>query len=238
MEILSAAHNIPRSFVYLKDVDPSILQDMRYATANNFTGRKLPGYNAPECILLRPVAEALKKVQASLKPKQLSLKVYDCYRPQRAVSAFMAWARGEFGTNNRHRYHPNISMKNVLSGGYVASRSSHSRGIAVDLTIVELENISNEKPFDPRATYGPCTGDKADRAPDNSVDMGTAFDCFDVKSHTLTDGLSPEQREWRLMLLNAMQKQGFENYHREWWHFTLNQKRRSRFYDFVITDRK
>lgn len=211
---------------------------MRYATGNNFTGRKIPGYRRPECILLRPVAEALKRVQTQLKKNQLSLKVYDCYRPVRAVQAFMKWAQGDFGSETRKRFHPKISKPEVLTRGYVATRSSHSRGIAVDITLVPLPSVTNTESFDPNARYGPCTAEKSKRAPDNSVDMGTAFDCFDVRSHTWNQDIAVQQRNWRMKLLKAMQQQNFENYDREWWHFSLKLDGYTKHHNFAIDGRR
>ena len=124
---------MPEGFVYLRDIDPAIQQDMRYAGSKNFTGRPAPGYDAPECVLARQAAEALKAVQADLKAKGLGLKVYDCYRPERAVAGFVAWTKEPDDPEAKAAYYPNVPKRELLPN-YIAPRSGHSRGAAVDLT--------------------------------------------------------------------------------------------------------
>lgn len=207
------------SLVYLRDIDPSIRQDMRYAGRDNFTGKPLPGYDTAECMLRRPVALALKRIQADLAAAGYSLKVYDCYRPTRAVAAMAAWARDPKPAIYTKRFYPSID-RSKLFAGYISSRSAHSRGVAVDLTLVQQNSVQPH--FDPAARYGPCTAPVAQRAPDDTLDMGTSFDCFDVKSHTANTSISPVQAESRRTLLDAMRRHGFTNYKREWWHFSFN----------------
>ena len=129
---------LPEPLVYLRDIDASIIQDIRYAGPDNFTGRRVPGYLAAECVLLREVAEALSRVQQALKPRKLSLKVYDCYRPVRAVRAFVAWVKREDPDPSLKRYHPQLDRSRLISLGYIAAVSRHSHGDAVDLTLVPL----------------------------------------------------------------------------------------------------
>ena len=209
--------------VYLRDVEPSIVQDMRYAGADNFTGRRVPGYDASECLLLPEAAAALARVQQALRPRKLSLKVYDCYRPRRAVRAFVAWVTRPPGAGDDlrlKRFHPNIERGDLIRLGYVAAVSRHSHGDTVDLTLVELP-VKPVAPFRRDAVYGACTNPAKDRAPDGSVDMGTGYDCFDTRSHTTAADITPAQRRWRETLVEAMAQQGFRNYAKEWWHFTL-----------------
>ena len=130
-----SASEMPKDFVYLRDVDPTILQDMRYASADNFTGAKVPGYEAPECVLVRQAAEALKSVQAAVRAKGLTLKVYDCYRPARAVAAFVDWAKKPDDPHAKIVYYPSLA-KGALFPDYIATRSGHSRGATMDLTLV------------------------------------------------------------------------------------------------------
>lgn len=225
---------LPGGLVYLRDVDPTIVQDIRYAQADNFTGGQLPGYGAAECILTKTAAQALAQVQADLKAKQFSLKVYDCYRPVQAVRAFVAWA--EQPENGRtKRYYPNIEKTSLFRRGYIARSSGHSRGATVDLTIVGIP-AAQVPAFDAGAKYGSCTGAAAERAPDTTVDMGTGFDCFDTKSHTAAGGLTAEQSRLRRMLVEAMQRRGFANFKNEWWHFTHGSGGSSAF-DFPIRPR-
>ncbi|HEY4139873.1 MAG TPA: M15 family metallopeptidase [Pseudolabrys sp.] len=207
---------LPDNLVYLRDIDSSIAQDMRYASANNFTGKPLNGYDAPECVLRRDVAQALRKVQASLVAQHLSLKVYDCYRPARAVTAMAHWAQSPEDGHTK-RFYPTLDKRTLFSG-YIASRSAHSTGTAVDLTIVAAPTPPVPA-YDTRAAYGACTAPT--RAPDTSVNMGTGYDCFDDKSHTANVAIPAQAKRNRATLGNAMRAQGFKNYFREWWHFSF-----------------
>jgi D-alanyl-D-alanine dipeptidase len=227
---------LPPGFVYLRDVDSSIAQDMRYATSNNFTGRPLPGYAAGECILRREAAEALRRVQADLAQEQLGLKVYDCYRPTRAVRAMAAWAHDGDESEATKRFYPALQKRNLFRLGYIAAQSKHSTGTTVDLTLVRRPAAAAAA-FDPAVRYGPCTGPAAKRAPDNSIDMGTAFDCFDLRSYSGNRAITPEQKHWRGVLNTAMHRGGFVNYFREWWHYSYPGALDPRAYDFAIGPR-
>jgi zinc D-Ala-D-Ala dipeptidase len=171
---------LPPGFVYLSDIDSTIVQDIRYATPFNFTGAPAPGYNASECILLREPALALKEVQDELRGRSLALKVYDCYRPRRAVRAFVDWAKNP-NSKGLDRYYPRTSRADLPKLGYIAAVSGHSYGIAVDLTLIPLPRLPTP-PITPNTAYGPCIAPKAEREPDESLDMGTSFDCFDLNS--------------------------------------------------------
>jgi zinc D-Ala-D-Ala dipeptidase len=225
---------LPSSFVYLRDIDPSIAQDIRYAGQDNFAGRPLPGYGAAECILTRSAATALKLVQADLAASRLALKVYDCYRPARATRAMVQWALD--GRAENRRFYPRLAKPSLLAG-YIAGHSRHATGTAVDLTLVEA-SPSASAAFDPRASYGPCTGPAAQRAPDSSLDMGTGYDCFDGLSHTNAAAITAEQRQRRTQLVSAMNRRGFRNYHREWWHFTFAGTVGAAAYDVPIAPRR
>ena len=215
----AVAQPLPAPLVLLRDVDPSIVQDIRYAGPDNFTGRPLAGYIGSECVLLAGVARALSAVQRDLAGRGLSLKVYDCYRPVRAVRAMVAWVRGAEGDAAR-RFHPRVPRSKLIAQGYIATQSEHSRGRAVDLTLLRLP-VASAPPLDPDRTYGDCTSPAAGRAPDNGIDMGTGFDCFDPRSHASARGLTPEQGEARRTLAEAMRRRGFSGYSREWWHFSM-----------------
>lgn len=214
---------LPAGFVHLRDVDPTIIQDMRYASANNFVGRPLSGYEADECIVTGGVAAALKRVQQDLAPRGLSLKMYDCYRPQRAVDDMVAWAQDGRETPAQRRYNPNMRKQDLFRLGYIAKHSGHSTGKAVDLTLVRSPARATP-PFDPKQAYADCTGAENLRAPDNSVDMGTGYDCSDEKAHTRSRAITAQQRRWRDTLVSAMAKHGFANYRLEWWHFRCRQR--------------
>ena len=211
---------LPGGYVYLRDVDPTIIQDIRYAGSNNFVGRPLAGYAAGECVVKRPVALALKNIQQELAKQKLSLKMFDCYRPARAVADMVAWSRNGKETAAERRYNPAFRKADLFRLGYIATYSGHSTGKALDLTLVDL-TAGNSTSFDPTKSYADCTAPAQARAPEGSVDMGTGYDCSDVKANTRAGSITPAQRKWRDTLKAAMAKQGFVNYFREWWHFSL-----------------
>src|SRR5260221_2045523 len=214
------AQSLPGGFVYLRDIDPTIIQDIRYAGSNNFAGRPLRGYEAGECVVKRAVGLALKSIQQELAPQKLSLKMLDCYRPARAVADMVAWARDGRETPAQKRYNPAFSKKDLFRLGYIATHSGHSTGAALDLTLVDLQ-ADNSGAFDPGKAYADCTAPASVRAPEASVDMGTGYDCCDVKAHTAARSITPAQRRWRNLLVAAMAQQGFVNYSKEWWQFSL-----------------
>ena len=154
-EAADGSPTLPRSFVYLRNIDPTILQDIRYAQLDNFTGRQVPGYEAGECILLRSVAEALAQVQNDLREKRLSLKVYDCYRPARAVRAFASWVE-EPDDGATKRFIPASTNARYSGFGYIARQSGHTSGDTVDITLVALP-LGPSAAFEPAVRYGPCT---------------------------------------------------------------------------------
>jgi D-alanyl-D-alanine dipeptidase len=227
------AQALPAGFAYLRDIDPTILQDIRYAGVNNFVGRPLAGYGAAECVVKREVGLALKAIQRELAAQKLSLKMFDCYRPERAVADMVAWAGNGKETAAERRYNPAFSKADLFRLGYIATHSQHSTGAALDLTLVDL-TADNSAAFDPAKAYADCTAPAAARAPEGSVDMGTGYDCSDVKAHTASSLITPAQRRWRNVLVAAMAKQGFVNYSKEWWHFSQSGADRQA-YDFPIT---
>lgn len=229
--IESSAADMPKGFVHLRSVDPTILQDIRYATAHNFVGRRLPGYDAAECVLFDKAAHALKMVQADLKDEGLTLKVFDCYRPARAVSEIVRWAKRPENRDIKARYHPRIS-KRKLFPQYIATKSGHSKGAAVDLTVVDL---AKHKAMGADADLLTCRNSKDFGEKSAELDMGTAFDCFDPASQTRASGLSQLHRNNRDFLVTAMKRRGFKNYAGEWWHFTYVRESSPKFYfDFAI----
>jgi D-alanyl-D-alanine dipeptidase len=233
---LTHAQSLPGGFVYLRDIDPTIVQDIRYATSNNFTGHPLKGYGAGECVVKREVGMRLKAIQQELAAQNLSLKMFDCYRPVRASIDMVAWAQNGRETAAERRYNPKIAKTELFRLGYIASRSQHSTGAALDLTLIDLK-ADNSAKFDPTRTYADCTAPVEARAPEGSVDMGTGYDCTDVKGHTAAPSIAPDQRAWRKRLLTAMARQGFVNYSKEWWHFSLPGAG-GQAYDFPIQPRR
>jgi D-alanyl-D-alanine dipeptidase len=210
------AAELPADFVFLADVDPTIIQDMRYAGSNNFYRKPLPGYKSARCVLQRSAAGALKLVQTDLSASHLSLKVLDCYRPARAVRAMVEWVRSKTAESDS-RYFPRVGKSELIAQGYIASRSGHSTGSVVDLTLVDLS--AQQPPQSTPIPYRACISGAKERNPDG-VDMGTSFDCFDPMSATANREIGAEQKKWRSILVAAMTKHGFSNYAREWWHFS------------------
>lgn len=219
--------------VALSEIDPSIRQDMRYATARNFTGDRVRGYEAGECWLRPSVAHALANVQRDLLANEsgLTLKVFDCYRPRRSVRAFVDWA-GRAEDGRTRNYYPNLSRPELLSLGYIGRNSSHSKGIAVDLTLVRTSPKDVASSRDDAKTA--CTGTSDEAFDPASLDMGTTFDCFDPKSHTARSGLSSEQRNARQTLKRYMERHGFSNYRKEWWHYTYGAADDGRSFDVPV----
>ncbi|HVJ36803.1 MAG TPA: M15 family metallopeptidase [Stenotrophomonas sp.] len=202
--VLAAAPNVSPArdpsaagMVDVATLAPGLRLDMRYATANNFTGRVVAGYEAPTCLLLRPAAEALARVQARLHAQGYALQVYDCFRPVRAVQDFVAWAGDLQDQSTKTAHYPRVD-KAALIPDYIADHSGHSRGATVDLTLADCRQ-------------GSC----------QPLDMGTAFDLFDSRAHTDSAEVTAAQRSNRQHLLRAMATEGFANYPLEWWHFTL-----------------
>lgn len=194
------------ALVDLRAVAPTVAQDMRYVGSRNFLGRPVAGYQAPTCLVTPPAAAALAAVQAGLEPFGLGLKVYDCYRPQRAVDDFVAWAADPSDTLRQALYYPAVPKDSLFAQGYIAERSGHSRGSTVDVTLVPLAGTDE-------------TGEGC--AAVDGLDMGTGWDCFSPRSHTADSLATPQQRANRLLLRSVMERHGFRNYPLEWWHYTL-----------------
>ena len=210
----------PDDFVALRSVDPTIIQEMRYFTPHNFVGEPIDGYEQPICILTRPAAEALHQAQLKLRPQGYTLKVYDCYRPQRAVDHFVRWAEDLDDQTMKGEFYPDVDKTRLFEDGYIAEKSGHSRGSTMDLTIVKLP-AEPTRPYVPGEPLVPCYAPQSERFPDNSVDMGTGYDCFDTLSHTLDPRIQGEQRANRLLLKGTLEDLGFVNLAEEWWHFTF-----------------
>jgi D-alanyl-D-alanine dipeptidase len=204
------AKSLPPGFVDVASVAPDIEVDLRYATADNFVGRPIDGYRGARCILTSRAAEALAAVQRDLAERGLGIKLFDCYRPRRAVAHFMRWAHDLADTATKAAYYPTVDKKDLVKEGYIAERSSHSRGSTVDLTLVRLANKVE-------------------------LDMGTPFDFFSPKSWPSDTSVSHDAQFNRRMLFEAMNRRGFRDYEKEWWHFTLaNEPHSTRSFDFPI----
>ena len=215
-----AGTTLPRGFVYLRDVDPTIVQDVRYAGSHNFVGRPIRGYLAAECILSVSAANALALAQKRLAEKKLSLIVWDCYRPKRAVADFFAWSRDPAHAEMKAEFYPRTDKQKLFALGYIAIRSAHSRGSTVDLGIVP-SGVSSAPPPDPSQPLKACTSPKGERLEDGTTDFGTGYDCLDVLASTSSPLVGALARANRQMLKSIMREAGFRPYFREWWHFQL-----------------
>jgi D-alanyl-D-alanine dipeptidase len=191
-----AAQERPSTFVDAATIVPGLVVEMRYAGAHNFVGRPIEGYEAARCLLTRPAAEALAGVAADLAPRGLVIKAFDCYRPTRAVANFERWARDIGDTAAKAEFYPDVDKRTLFQNGYISSRSGHSRGSTIDLTLA--------------------------RADGRELDMGTPFDFFSPRSWPASASVSGEAKANRTLLAAAMRRGGFRPYDREWWHFTLS----------------
>jgi zinc D-Ala-D-Ala dipeptidase len=214
-----APADLPPGFVYLANIEPSIIQDLRYAGLHNFIGRAIAGYEANEVIMTEKAARALAGVQAKLAPKQLSLIIWDAYRPTRATAEFIRWSKDAHDTRMKAEFYPRIDKSQIFELGYLSTRSAHSRGSTVDLGIASLG--ATVPKFDPAAKLISCLGGRIERHPDGALDFGTGYDCMDELSATLAPEIGKEARANRVMLRDLMVGAGFRPYRREWWHFEL-----------------
>ena len=222
---LCLAGNLPDGFVYLSDYVPDIRQEIRYAGRQNFMRKRLPGYNAGECVLTEAATKALGKVQNAAVKSGYSLVVFDCYRPQSAVEAMVAWVRTGKGTDPA--YFPKVPRSELIRQGYIGAKSSHARGSTVDLG---FDFLGKNPPPDKQKI---CN--RRDR---ETIDFGTPFDCFDPASRTASAEVSQRARDFRRKLVDLMRKGGFRNYPGEWWHFTLtNEPFPNRSFNFAIERR-
>jgi zinc D-Ala-D-Ala dipeptidase len=185
----------PADFVDAATVVPGLIAEIRYAGSHNFTGQPVDGYQAPHCLLTRQAVGALAEVARDVAPRGLVIKVFDCYRPVRAVANFMRWARDLSDQKMKAEFYPNVDKRALFRDGYIASHSGHSRGSTMDLTLAKTDGTE--------------------------LDMGTHFDFLDPKSWVADPSITPEEHANRMLLAAAMSRRGFRGYFKEWWHFTL-----------------
>ena len=193
---MAFARDRPAAFVDAAAVVPGLTADIRYAGSHNFVGRPIEGYQAPRCLMTQAAADALAGVARDLAPR-LVIKVFDCYRPVRAVMNFVRWARDPNDQAEKAEFYPNVDKRTLFRDGYIASRSGHSRGSTMDLTLATADG--------------------------HELDMGTPFDLFSPKSWS-DASVTPEQHANRMLLAAAMRRRGFRGYDKEWWHFTLSRE--------------
>ncbi len=211
--LLLSAHTtwaaLPEGLFYLDEKLPNILYSAQYATADNFTGAPVPGYNAPRIVVSERMANALQEAEKIARENDCRLFVYDATRPQRAVDRFAMWAQEDENNLTKNKYYPNINTRaELFSKGFIAQRSSHSKGVAIDLTLAD----KNGTP----------------------LDMGGHFDWFDEQS-TNRANITSAQLENRWLLMSIMKKVGLISYSEEWWHFSFApDDEHYLYYDFVI----
>ncbi len=189
----------PSGFVLLSDYVPHIVQEIRYYSTYNFIGDRIDGYEEPCALLTKEAARALKSASGELFVQGYRLKVFDAYRPECAVKHFMLWGLEDQDVRMKPYFYPELQKQELFAKGYIARRSSHSRGSAVDLTLLDMR-----------------TG--------KEVDMGGPFDYFGERSHPDYRGITEEQYENRMILRSAMLRNGFAPIECEWWHFRLQKE--------------
>jgi len=199
---------LPEGFVYIKDVIPSVREDIRYAGYHNFVGCPVDGYFAPKSVLKIEAAQALKKAAEEFEKQGLYLLIYDAYRPQRAVDHFVRWAKDVEDVKTKDEFYPTLDKSELFPKGYIAVYSGHSRGLTVDLTLVDKDG--------------------------KELDMGGGFDWFSkISSHDYED-LTQLQKANRALLRSGMLAAGFDDYSEEWWHYTFICDAPKVYYDFPI----
>lgn len=205
------AINDTTDFVLLSDYVPSIVQEIRYFSTYNFIGDRIDGYEQPVAIITKEAARALKAVSNEMNVKGYRLKIFDAYRPATAVKHFVLWGIEDLDQRMKPFFYPNLEKQSLFELGYIASKSSHSRGSTVDLTLLDME-----------------TG--------KEIDMGSPFDFFNEISHPDYKGVTKEQFENRMLLQNVMVKHGFVPIDCEWWHFTLeNEPFPETYFEFPVS---
>ena len=225
---------LPKGLVYLREIDPTIVQDIRYAGSHNFVGRPIRGYLAAECILSVAAAHALEAVQRKLAEKKLSLIVWDCYRPKRAVDDFLQWSRDPRRSEMKAEFYPRTDKDRLFALGYLSIQSAHSRGSTVDLGIVPGDFSLPPRP-DPLPSLKACTAAKGERFEDGTIDFGTGYDCLDPLGNTANAGVGGTALHNRQTLKSYMREAGFRSYFREWWHFELVNEPFSHGFDFEVS---
>jgi D-alanyl-D-alanine dipeptidase len=202
-------YDLPEGFNKLNDIDSTIIVDLKYNTKSNFTGKIVRGYKSNTVILSNEASIALINAQNDFKKLGYSLIVFDAYRPQSAVDFFFEWSKDLNDTINKNSYYPNINKSQLFAQGYIAKKSGHSRGSTVDVSLVDLSTMKQ-------------------------IDMGSIYDYFGIQSSTFYPNISDSQKNNRMILYNIMINNGFKNYSKEWWHFTLENEPFQEYFDFLV----
>ncbi|TJY36348.1 M15 family metallopeptidase [Pontimicrobium aquaticum] len=206
----TSQNNLPEGFGYVHHTIPDIQLELRYFGSDNFIGKPIDGYHKNVAIMTTDAINALKRVQDELKQYNLSIKIFDGYRPQTAVNHFVHWAKQLNDTVNKQKFYPKVKKEHLFEEGYISSKSGHTRGSTIDMTLVDLN--SGEE-----------------------LDMGSPWDFFGPESWVANLDLTFQQRANRMLLQTVMRKHGFKYYTKEWWHFTLqNEPFPDTYFDFPI----
>ncbi|MBE5777669.1 MAG: peptidase M15 [Clostridiales bacterium] len=193
---VTPAYDLPEGFVYVRDLIPDAIEEIRYATDHNFTGTVVDGYEAPFAIMTKEAAERLALAAEELRQMGYRIKIFDAYRPRRAVRCFVNWSEKEEDFSTKEEFYPDFKNRTQLvDQGYIARNSAHTRGSAIDLTITDMDG--------------------------NELDMGTCFDYFGKKAWHGARDITPEQEQNRNILRTAMENAGFRPFEQEWWHYKL-----------------
>ncbi len=205
--------NDASDFVSIGEVLPDVLLDIRYYSSFNFIGERIDGYEEPMALLTREAAAALKKVSDEAMTQGWRLKIFDAYRPQKAVDHFVRWAKNPADIRMKPYFYPGLEKKDIIPQHYIAEHSGHSRGSTVDLTLFDM-------------------------ASQRDADMGGTFDFFGEKSHPDFVGITESQHQNRMFLQKLMVKHGFRPLESEWWHFTLENEPYAETYFLFPVSRK
>ena len=215
--LFTISDNIPEGFVNVSDIDPSIIVNLKYFTKDNFVGKKIIGYNANIAYLKNKTAHALAKVQKKFLSKGYSIVIYDAYRPNKSVQYFMEWVKNETDIERKDYHYPNVT-KTEMPELYISSRSQHSKGTTVDISIIKTNKQLDRNPNWVERYFN---GQKYFYMNDNTIDCGTSFDLLDPASYSVnnTFNFTELQKFNRLFIKGIMESVGFEVLNEEWWHF-------------------
>lgn len=199
-----------KGFVFLDEILDNAIYEPRYHSNNNFVGQQVDGYHTDRLVLTKQAAKALKKAEITFANMGYGLKIFDTYRPQQAVNHFIRWSKDVNDTLTKAIFYPEQDKRNLFQLGYISTRSGHSRGSTIDLTLYHLDSGED-------------------------VDMGGPYDFFGEISHHIYDKISAHQKKHRYLLKSTLSECGFRAYSKEWWHYTLrNEPYPKTFFDHVV----
>jgi zinc D-Ala-D-Ala dipeptidase len=218
--------------VFIRDIIPTIIENKRYLTEENFVGEVLDGYKSRRSILTKEAAIALSNAEQEFRKDGYAIVVYDSYRPQRAVDQFIEWAKDEDETSQKEKYYPHIDKEDLFEKDYICSTSGHSRGSTLDMTLIEIDK--KLKPVEVTERFL-TNGLPIPYLDDGTVDFGTSFDYFGESSNHGSTLVEEKYQKIRNYLKDVMKRHGFTHMPTEWWHYTLeNEPFDDKYFDFVL----